>query len=87
MKDIKANLPKIKRAISRKLDKISQQEVVNESDDVPMALNVLKLLELAERGDFYGMVHLKILGVKCRNLKLAEMSFKLTEEMKDYLEE
>ena len=87
MKNIKVNLTKIKREINKKLESISKKEIISETDDVPIALNILKILDLCEKGDFYGTVNLKILGVKSRNLRLTEMSFKLTEELVEYLEE
>ena len=88
MKSINVNLAKIKREINKKLEIISKMESdkLTETDDVPIALNILKILNLCEKGDFYGTVNIKILGIKSRNLRLTEMSFKLTEELVDYLE-
>jgi len=88
MKSISVNLAKIKREINKKLEIISKMESdkLTETDDVPIALNILKILNLCEKGDFYGTVNIKILGIKSRNLRLTEMSFKLTEELVDYLE-
>lgn len=63
-----------------------ESDKLTETDDVPIALNILKILNLCEKGDFYGTVNIKILGIKSRNLRLTEMSFKLTEELVDYLE-
>jgi len=74
--------------INELLRKVSKQEVVIETDDVPMALNILKLLEIYDakgRGNFYGVVSIKIVGVKTRNLKISEQSFKLCDEKIDYL--
>ena len=87
MKNIKVNLTTVKREINKKLESISKKEVISETDDVPIALNILKILDLCEKGDLYGTVNLKILGVKSSNLRLTEMSFKLTEELVEYLED
>jgi hypothetical protein len=86
--EIKVDLEKTTKKINELLKKISAKEVVTETDDVPMSLNVLKLLEICEakgQHNFYGTVAIKIVGVKSRNLKITERSFKLCEEKIEFL--
>ena len=89
MRTVKINKKKILDKINQLLIEVDREEVVSESDDVPMMLNVLKLLEVycdENKHNFYGTVSIKIVGVKCRNLKIIERSFKLCEEKLEYLE-
>ena len=89
MKPVKINKKKILDKILQLLLEANRDEEVTESDDVPMMLNILKLLEVyCDHGkrNFYGTVSIKMVGVKCRNLKIIERSFKLCEEKIDYLE-
>jgi len=86
--EIKVDLEKSIQKINELLKKVSAKEVVNETDDVPMALNILKLLEIYDakgNHNFYGTVSIKMVGVKCRNLKVSERSFKLCEEKIEFL--
>lgn len=88
--EIKIDLDKTTQKINELLKKVSAKEVVNETDDVPMALNVLKLLEIYDakgQHNFYGTVSIKMVGVKSRNLKITERSFKLCEEKIDFLKQ
>ena len=89
MKNVRIDLKKTIDKINDLLKKIDEEEWVTESDDVPMALNVLKLLEIYhDKGNrnFYGTVSIKMIGFKCRNIKITERSFKLCEEKEDYLQ-
>ena len=86
--EIKIDLEKTINKINELLKKVTAKEVVNETDDVPMALNILKLLEIYDakgQHNFYGTVSIKMVGVKSRNLKVLERSFKLCEEKIDFL--
>jgi hypothetical protein len=88
VKSIKINLDKTVEEIVKLLKKVSEHETVNETDDVPIALNILKLLQIYDakgKRNFYGTVSIKMVGVKCRNIKMSERSFKLCEEFVDYL--
>lgn len=78
------NLKKIKNLINEKLDKVTKNEVISGPDDIPMAINILKLLELYETGNFYGVISIKIVGVSPRNLKVTEKSYKLREEKSEF---
>jgi hypothetical protein len=88
--EIKVDLEKTIEKINDLLRKVSKQEVVNEPDDVPMALNILKLLEIYDakgHHNFYGTISIKMVGIKARNLKINEQSFKLCNEKVDYLKQ
>lgn len=88
--EIKIDLDKTTQKIIELLKKVSAKEVVNETDDVPMALNILKLLEIYDakgHHNFYGTISIKMVGVKSRNLKIIERSFKLCEEKLEYLKQ
>ena len=88
MKSARVDLKKTIDKINELLKDIDEEELVTESDDVPMALNILKLLEIySDNGNrnFYGTVSIKMIGIKCRNIKITERSFKLCEEKEEYL--
>ena len=88
MKDIKVDFDKTFKKIGELLKIVNDKEKVSETDDVPMALNILKLLEIYQatgKHNFYGTISIKMVGVKCRNLKIVERSFKLCEEKIDFL--
>lgn len=78
------NLDSVITEIIKKLKKVSKIEVINGSDDIPMAINILKLLEIYEKGDFYGTVAIKIVGISPRNLRVLERSYKLLEEKREF---
>lgn len=68
------------KEINLKLREISGHEVIESQEDVPLALNILKLLEIVEKGNFYGVLSIKILGVTSRNIRVTDQSFKLLDE-------
>jgi len=74
------NFKEVKKKIDEKLEKVTNVEVIAGPDDVPIAVNILKLLELYEQGNFYGVIGIKIVGASPRNLKVLERSYKLKEE-------
>ena len=85
MRPVELNLQESMGKIITLLNTISQQEIVSESDDVPMALNIIKMLEMYASGNFYGTVAIKMVGVKSRNIKVIEQTFKLCEEKEDLI--
>lgn len=88
MNNVKIDFDKTLKKINELLKTVTDKETVSETDDVPMALNILKLLEIYQakgKHNFYGTISIKMVGVKCRNLKIIERSFKLCEEKIDFL--
>jgi len=81
---MKLDQSKVLEAISQKLIAVGEKEVIVGPDDIPMALNILKLLEIYETGDFYGTLSIRILGVSPRNIKITERSFRLVEEKSEF---
>lgn len=82
--ELKCDLRKALRKLIKEVIKASEMELIIGGDDMPMIVNLLKLLEIYNTGQFYGTVAIKIVGVSPRNLRVQEQTFKLQEEKGDF---
>lgn len=85
MSDLKIDINKVSNEIIKKLKKVTKNEILDSPDSCPMVFNILKLLEIYEEGNFYGIFSIKTLGTSSRNMKIQEQSLKLVEEKSDFI--